>query len=367
MSETARAWGWHAHLRDGGTTPWDAWAGTAEAAGRVLPGAQQLELLRRLNAASGGVDAVLAERVLTATAAGRGPVDLPLLGTPATWGPRPVDPAALPARQLLRVATTILAEDVAEHAPAPQSRPAGPVRVRKGLRDHVLLGDPLAVADAASRASGPAWFPATTFAVSRRAVVFAGPFDRLLAHTWTYRCFDDGVARWGDWLDFWSGRDQPPPRLDLAAAARSAGVCPRQVRVLTDSSAACAWAGAPLQVPGADVADLARRIAGVLRILLPRDRAAAVMATWLMPRMPRTATPPVAVGDRHREWVERLAADAALEIRRAGYSVVGDLGDLAPRPAEDVSRPRGVDAAALDLAVAMLVDDTWKSETRRHP
>ena len=46
-----RAWGWVAHLRDGGTTPWQAWKGQGESRGRYLPGAQQLELLRRLNQA----------------------------------------------------------------------------------------------------------------------------------------------------------------------------------------------------------------------------------------------------------------------------------------------------------------------------
>jgi hypothetical protein len=48
----ARAWGWVAHLRTGGTTPWSQWqdpAPPAEQGGRYLPGAQQLELLRRLN------------------------------------------------------------------------------------------------------------------------------------------------------------------------------------------------------------------------------------------------------------------------------------------------------------------------------
>ena len=40
-----------AHLLDGGTTPWSAWGSgaTAEQSSRFLPGAQQLELLRRLN------------------------------------------------------------------------------------------------------------------------------------------------------------------------------------------------------------------------------------------------------------------------------------------------------------------------------
>ena len=51
MSE-ARAWGWVASLRDGGTTPWAAWSAEADRTSRLLPGAQQLEVLRRVNLAA---------------------------------------------------------------------------------------------------------------------------------------------------------------------------------------------------------------------------------------------------------------------------------------------------------------------------
>ena len=61
---TARAWGWVAHLRAGGTTPWLEWSGEAPATARVVPGAQQLELLRTLNLA-GGAPHGLPDRVLT--------------------------------------------------------------------------------------------------------------------------------------------------------------------------------------------------------------------------------------------------------------------------------------------------------------
>ena len=84
--------GWVAHLRAGGTTPWLAWTDPGagdEPAGRALPGAQQLELLRRINLARrrahGPVATAtprtrLADRVLAAPAAGRGKADLPLIG-----------------------------------------------------------------------------------------------------------------------------------------------------------------------------------------------------------------------------------------------------------------------------------------------
>ena len=101
----ARAWGWVAHLRDGGTTPWSAWgsrAGADEQSGRYLPGAQQLELLRRLNLPPPAVPR--ARRA----GAGRecpGPRAGPTSGSSACsrsrrFGPPPVDPGELPADEL---------------------------------------------------------------------------------------------------------------------------------------------------------------------------------------------------------------------------------------------------------------------------
>src|SRR3954447_16344628 len=94
-----RAWGWVAHLRSGGVTPWRDWSGEGDPHGRILPGAQQLELLRPLNVAAGGgaegtVSAELATRTVEASAPGRGRPDLELEGAvaPLAFGPRPVDP-----------------------------------------------------------------------------------------------------------------------------------------------------------------------------------------------------------------------------------------------------------------------------------
>ncbi|MBO0842803.1 MAG: hypothetical protein J2O46_06435, partial [Nocardioides sp.] len=78
MSErpVSRGWGWAAHLRAGGSTPWAEWSEPAEMTRpprgvRRLPGAEVLELLRRLNE-SGQVSQELVERILTTTAPGRG-------------------------------------------------------------------------------------------------------------------------------------------------------------------------------------------------------------------------------------------------------------------------------------------------------
>ena len=139
-----RAWGWVAHLRGGGTTPWLAWSGTAEPSAGCCPGAQQLELLRRLNLAGRPrrVDALGSPTGCSPPARGR-----PWPGRPAAdrrrrVGVRPPGggPALLGAHELIRVASVLLAEDLvalgadplpSRAAPAvattrpPHRRPAG--------------------------------------------------------------------------------------------------------------------------------------------------------------------------------------------------------------------------------------------------
>ncbi|MDX6325519.1 MAG: hypothetical protein QOK15_1873, partial [Nocardioidaceae bacterium] len=95
----AAARSWVQHLRAGGTTPWADWAtriapqaGTTPppgtAAGVPLPGAAQLELLRRLN--QQGPLPHLVDHVLQRPGPGRGWVHLPLPCPPA----RPTAPPA---------------------------------------------------------------------------------------------------------------------------------------------------------------------------------------------------------------------------------------------------------------------------------
>ena len=111
----SRAWGWVAHLREGGTTPWHDWSAEGPAAGPLLPGAQQLELLRRLNLAAPAAGRRLADRILAAVATGRGRPDLELVGVaPARpFGFPPVDPSELSDGELLRVAVGLVADVLA--------------------------------------------------------------------------------------------------------------------------------------------------------------------------------------------------------------------------------------------------------------
>lgn len=352
---TDRAWGWVAHLRDGGTTPWLEWSGEAPATARVLPGAQQLELLRTLNLASASVAHELADRVLTAAAPGRGKPDLALVGVAeSAYGPRPVDPSLLPADELVRVATSVLAEDVVALGVA-----APPRRLRRSWRrGHRLAGDPIEAAGVrealTSRGRGPGRPGGET-------LILGGPLDQMLVDVWTRRCFERGSGGWLEWLRFWEQRDDLPPRIDLPSVADRHA----HPRVVLDRSQLPHLVGVrrlpPPVRPGADAAELARRIATVVGLLVPPDERPALMTRTLLPRMPVTASPPVALPEEHREWVRAAAERMARRLRRAGYPVVGDPASLVPADTAAPARPNVASGQlVLDLAVRMLVDDSWK-------
>lgn len=196
-------------------------------------------------------------------------------------------------------------------------------------------------------------------------VVAAGPLDELLAHTWTQRCFEHGSRPWPQWLRFWSERDQLPARADLAAAVRRWSPPKHSVRIVTDPTGLPDALGVrelpDVAVPGADQAELARRVAAVVGLLVPADQRPALMRTF-GDRLPATSTPPVAVPASARPWVEAASVRVARELSRADYPVIGDLADLTPRP--DSAAPAGasgadLDRLVLDLATRMLVDRGW--------
>lgn len=361
-----RAHGWVDHLRGGGTTPWLTWSGTgAPTSGTTsgpLPGAQQLELLRRLNLALGsstpprGERTRLAERVLAAPAAGRGKADLPLVGIPHRgFGAAPVDPAAISAHELLRVASVVLADDLVALGPDPVATSWS----RPWRRRFRLVGDPLVAAATREHLLGlgrPEGGP-------RPFVVVVGrPLDELLAHTWTQRCFETGATPWAEWLRFWRERDQLPARADLLASVHRWGGRRPFVRVVTDTDLLPRQVGVrslpPVAVPGADQAELARRVAAVVGLRIERQARPGLMRT-LRRRIPHSGVAPVGVPARERAWVARSAARTIRGVSRAGYAVVGNLADLEPRAA--TAGPTGPDdRQVLDLAIRMLVDPGWR-------
>ena len=357
---SARAHGWVAHLRDGGTTPWLAWSATGTPTARPLPGAQQLELLRRLNLdPRGPVTPELADRVLAAPAAGRGKADLPLVGLPHRgFGAAAVDPETISAHELLRVASVLLADDLVALGADPVAT-SWPRPWRRRVR---LVGDPLVAAATRRHLLGigrPEGGP-------RPFVVAIGrPLDELLAHTWTQRCFETGATPWAEWLRFWRERDQLPDRADLVASVRRWGGRRPFVRVVTDADLLPRQVGVrflpPVRVPGADQAELARRVAAVVGLRVERHERPGLMRT-LQQRIPDSGVAPVGVPAGEREWVARSAARTIRAVSRRGYSVVGDLADLGPHAGAPSGPPGPDDRQVLDLAIRMVVDPSWRRE-----
>jgi hypothetical protein len=361
-----RAWGWVAHLRAGGHTPWADWTAEGEAHGRLLPGAQQLELLRRLNAA-GDVPAVLAERVLGASAPGRGRPDLELLGAvePLAFGPAPVDPSRLPDDELVRVAAGLIAEDlVAAGVPEPRR----PLLVRPWRTRHRLVGDPVLADPARAELVARGRPPGGRGAV---VLVLGTDLGRMLVDTWVARCFDDPVAPWADWCRRAERRDRVPPRADLLRAARTwaTRVGTGRVQIVLDPASLPRLVGVrrlavgpalPDEV-GADGVELARRVSAVLGLLVVPERRRDLLRQVLRPRLaalPDGLTgPPLAVPERHHAWLRARAARLRDDLSADGYAVHGDLDALLPPPPD---RAAGVgvptEAGTLAVAVRLLLD-----------
>jgi hypothetical protein len=362
-----RAWGWVAHLRDGGTTPWREWTGAGPHGGAYLPGAQQLELLRRLHLA-GRPTPELVERVLGASAPGRGAADLELVGVAdhSPFGPRPVDPADLPEDELTRVATSLVAEDLVA-AGTPERRPAR--YVRPWRTRYRLVGDPW-LADPARAALVARGRPPG----GRGPVVLVLGTDlaTMLTDAWTSRAFDDGCPPWREWLDPFTAGTRVPPRVDLerAAATWSRRVGRSHVRVVLDPAALPRLVGVRRSLPApprpaADAVELARRVAGVLGLLVLPDRRAELLRGTLLPRLLDAPGAPLAVPGEHAAWVADRAARMRDRLLRAGYPVHGDPDALLPRPDAPAAAAGGPsDAGVLALAVRLLLGPGRGEEAR---
>ena len=356
-SDLGRAWGWTAHLRAGGSTPWSQWAGAGAPAGSYLPGAQQLELLRRLNAA-GRVPAHVATRVLEASAAGRGLPDLPLAGgaQPRPYGPLPVDPADLPDDELLRVASSVIADDVvAAGVPEP---------VRRGLprpwrRRYRLAGDPVLAeprsADLLTRGhrSPGRYSP---------VLVLGTDLGQMLVDAWTARSIDEGTDPWRQWIDRAARADNPPERVDLVRTAahwrEEAG--PRRVRVVLDLDELPGLVGENRALDAgrglsADAVDLVRRVGLVVGVLaVPAERRALVRAN-LLPRLVDAPGEPLVLPERHSRAVRAMANRQRDDLIEGGYAVVGRPDSLLPVERPGVTEPAA--AGVLALALHLLLEN----------
>lgn len=348
-----RAWGWVAHLRAGGTTPWAQWRDPAPATGRVVPGAQQLELVRRINLVD-RPGPELVQRILVASAPGRGSPDLELVGggLESAFGPRPVDPGDLSAAELLRLATGLLADELVTtglgDAPYPR---------RRLWRAHYLLvGDPAQVRPLAEALAAAGRPPGGRRA---RLLVLGAPVDRMLAGLWTEACFAGGVQPWAEWVAARSARRRMPPRVDLARIASQAtqDLGAARVRVVLDQAAISREVGLRSlpslpPVPSARAAELARRVAGVLGLLVPPADRPRYLREVLAPRLADPGAPPLAVPDQQADWVARQGRRMRDALLAGRYAVLGGPDAVL---ATGTPGARPTEADALDLAVRLLL------------
>ena len=328
---TERAWGWLAHLRAGGVTPWLAWSGEGsgggESAGR-LPGAQQLELVRRLNALA-PLDGSLIEQILSTGGPGRGQQDLALVGDDApAFGAAPVDPATMPADELVRLASGVLADLVVERAqPAPaEARP-------KLLRPRYLLrGDPWLTRSARTQLRVRGLPPGGRRA---RGLVVVDPLDDFCADLWSALSAHALVPRWSTWLQRLD--EHLPPRVDpvaqAAALARRRGV--GRVEICVGFDVVGEVLGSPLTPPARlshAALEAMRHVRGVLRVTVGEPGTRALVQSTLIPwlgagddaELPRPGVP--------RMLLPWLRAEAKRwQDGLAGYPVRGgSLEQLAP-------------------------------------
>lgn len=359
---------WVAHLRAGGVTPWAAFAGTAggaspsstsepasEPTSEGVPGAQQLEALRRLNL-TGLPSAALVERVLRADLVGRGRGDLGLVGEPhGRFGTPPVDPAELSAAELLRVLAGLLAEDVVSAGVPP--RPADH-RPRFRRVRYLLAGDPwLAVpmrAELTRRGYPPGGGRAITYLVGR-------DLGSMLVDAWTRRALVDGAATWEQWLRKLRRADRLPPRADLTRQARwwATRVGPENVRIVTDPALMpeILHLDRPLPQPpvlAADALDLARRVSPLVGLFAGPGRREELMLQGLLPRLADVPGAPVGVPERFRRWVGRRARLVHAELTSGDYAVIGDPDRVLGTPPAGASPS---EEAVLALALRTLLEN----------
>ena len=362
---------WAAHLRDGGTTAWDLFrdkVGPAAGSGtQPLPDSVHLELVRRINLASGGVaHPGLVDLVLATVAPGRGRVDIPLPwpDSPPRFGIAPIDPVALPSRELVRLSVGVLARLL----PGVPVLPAQPVRARWPLpwrRRFRLHGSPGTVAAVrqALLAQGLVesdWRPTH--------VVIARPIEVMMAEHWAASVRAGGILRWNTLWRRTRASGRLPDRIDVAAIAGRLGGEVRgrrpgsnlHVVVARDAHDALTLTAdlldiRPVEAPETGdpcASDLLRRLnrltaltagpehVGVLAASLVRVLAEApIPSDPLPPVTPRASLP----------WAGATAEATRDAITSAGYPVHGDPGALLPA---ELRRPETIDRdRTLDLAV----------------
>lgn len=346
------AWAWVAHLRRGGSTPWLAFAAEEHpplrGATGDLPGAAQLELVRRLaqHSSSGhraGFEE-LADLVLARSGPGRGLAQLPLAwptnpGDPRIGAP-PVDPAAIPLEELVRVGVGALVDLVELTARSPAA--AAPVRRRRPWsRSFRLAGAPVTAATVRASLAAAGHREGGR---SPDVLVFWPGLDALMTQAWSARVQRGSALRWRAFTALWAAREDLPAGCDVArvAARWAEQVGPGRVHIVaaaTDTVARRTAAevlglstGRP--VPGELVpltpaaVDVVRRANRVLSLRGPAQRAALLLRLTRLLRS-ESDPQPLAFPARHREQAHDHAERLSAGLRGRDYAVHGDLDGIA--------------------------------------
>ena len=360
---------WASHLRDGGTTEWARFhEQVGPAAGptlRPLPDGVHLELVRRLNLASGGeANPGLVDQVLATATPGRGRVDVPLPwpDSPHRFGSPAVDPGALASAELVRLAVGVLARLLpgVPVPPAQRARPRWPLPWRRRFRLHGSPGTVAAVRQVllAQGLVESDWRPTH--------VVIARPIEVMMAEHWAAGVQAGGVLRWSTLWRRTRATGRLPGRIDVAAIAGrlrdqdGRGGQNLHVVVGQDAEQAVALTAGLLGVrplaatATADPAasDLLRRLNRLSALTSGPEHVRAIAASLLRVLAEAPGTDgPLAPLTPHASlpWARAAAEATRDELHDAGYSVHGDPEALLPA---DLRRPETIDRArSLDLAV----------------
>ena len=382
-ADTVRAWA--DRLRAGSTQTWTDFLESGETtrgatgATGTLPGAAQLELVRRLATlpdlrATPGFDD-LADLVLTTAGPGRGLVDVPLpwpardhevdlLGTPA------IAPEELPAEEVLRACTGTLVRLLAAEPLEPVRRASRPWRPWR--RGFTLLGAPTtvelvrgALLGCGLREGGPR----TTY------LVLGGPLEELMAQRWSARVRAGAGLRWQRMWRLAATNDRVPPGIAIPTIASHLAeeFDASRVHVVLgeDAGATLGLVGEILGVSAEPVAhrydplatDLLRRINPVLTLAVGEEgRRDVVTRLW-----PDVAggedSGPLGVPAGQVGWATGAGERMAVALGGARYAVHGDPALVVPTRRPGVRRaPDPDDVLAHALTV---VARAWRRHRER--
>lgn len=367
---TPSAHAWRDHLVAGGTTPWLEFAESDAPADGWLPGAQQLELLRRVNEVRPAGER-LARVILAAPLPFRGRPDLDLLGADPTpgHGPEPVDPATLPDDELVRVAVALLAPAAAGRAEPEASDPPITAKAQRRLRHltsrpYRLVGDLVLAARVREVLVEHGREPADGGDV----IVVADAVDRMLADAWWHQVVTVGAPPWHVWLRNVAARDRLPRLVDVpAVAARWSARRPGRVHVALGAAEVSRAAGGPGEVVvrrvAAAEAELSRRVGMLLGVLVEPERRTSLLRRGVLP-VGSEETSPLPLDPRTHAWASTAAERMTHRLQADGYPVEADALAPSGQPERGVRRltSRGVLPLAIRALLALSEDDLFHVE-----